>query len=262
MNILMIGDIVGEPGREAVRKIIPVLKDREKIDFIIANGENAAGGSGITPKIFNELISLGVDVITSGDHAFKKREILDIIDYQDRLLRPANYPEGVPGKGHTIIKTKNNEKIGVINLVGRVFMEPLDCPFRRATEILKEIKAETEIVIVDVHAEATSEKIALGWYLNGKVSAVLGTHTHVQTADERILPMQNSTAYISDIGMSGSIDSVIGRTIDEILVRFLNHVPTRFKVADKNVQLQGVIVEVDKNDGKAKSIKRIQEGIA
>ncbi|MBU4478170.1 MAG: YmdB family metallophosphoesterase [Candidatus Omnitrophica bacterium] len=297
MNILIIGDIVGEPGRQALRKVIPILRQREDIDFVIANGENAAGGSGITPQVLNEILNAGVDVVTSGDHIFKKREILDVISFQDRLLRPANYPQGVAGHGYTVLTAKNNKKIGVINLCGRVFMEPLDCPFRCAMELVKKIKQETELIIVDMHAEATSEKMAMGWYLNGQVSAVVGTHTHVQTADERILPLQPEghglesvyewpsgripphgqekrnvpgvargaspdaayTAYITDIGMTGAVDSVIGRKTEQVLVRFLTHTPTRFEVADKNVQVQGVILAVDENTGQAISIRRIQE---
>ncbi|MFH2145049.1 MAG: TIGR00282 family metallophosphoesterase [Candidatus Omnitrophota bacterium] len=261
VKILFIGDIVGEPGREAVRKIIPRLKEREQIDFVIANGENAAGGSGITPKIFHELISYDVDVVSSGDHIFKKKEVLDIIGQEERLLRPANYTASVPGRGYTIIscKEKKDVKIGVINLAGRVFMEPLECPFRTGMNIVEKIKKETKIAVVDIHAEATSEKIALGWYLNGKASAVVGTHTHVQTADERILPPHNYTAYITDIGMTGPVDSVIGRDIQQILVRFLNHTPTRFNVATENVQLQGVIVEIDEETGRALALSRIKE---
>lgn len=262
MKILMIGDIVGQPGREAVRKAIPLLKERENIEFVIANGENAAGGSGITAKVFKELIGSGVDIITSGDHIFKKKEIFEIIDYQDRLLRPANYPEGVPGNGWAVISAENGCKVGVINVNGRVFMEPLDCPFRKTDELIKKIKQETPIIIIDIHAEATSEKIAMGWYLNGQVSAVLGTHTHVQTADERILPEADYTAYITDVGMTGPIDSVIGRKTEQILLRFLNHTPTRFEIAEKNLQLQGVIVDIDVGSGKAKSIKRVKEMIA
>lgn len=259
MKILMMGDIVGDPGRQAIRKILPQLKEKENLDCVIANGENAAGGSGLTPKILNELLSLGIDVVTSGDHIFKKKEVLEIISDEERLLRPANYPEEAPGKGYVILSLKDKRKIGVVNIAGRVFMEPLDCPFRTSLKLIKKIKEETPIVIVDIHAEATSEKIALGWYLNGKATAVLGTHTHVQTADERILPGHNYTAYISDLGMVGPIDSVIGRRIDQILIRFLNHMPTRFEVAEENVQLQGVILEVDDSDGRAISIKRIQE---
>lgn len=257
----MIGDIVGEPGRQAVRKIIPILKQREGLDFIIANGENAAGGSGITAKIFSELIKAGVDVLSSGDHIFKKKEIFDFIDFQDRLLRPANYPPGVAGHGFTIIKANNGKKVGVINLNGRVFMDALDCPFRCVAEIVKEIKQQTNIIFVDIHAEATSEKVAMGWYLNGKVSAVLGTHTHIQTADQRILPNFEHTAYITDVGMTGSVDSVIGRKVEQVLHRFLTHIPTRFEVEDKNVQLQGVIVELDPDSGQSISISRICEKI-
>jgi metallophosphoesterase (TIGR00282 family) len=259
MKILMIGDIVGQPGRDMLTQTIPVLKQRENIDFVIANAENAAGGSGITEKIFNQLIKSGVDVVTSGDHAFKKKEIFNFIDSQDRLLRPANYPRGVAGRGYTVLKTLNGEKVAVINLNGRVFMEALDCPFRRAFEIIKELETQTKIIVVDIHAEATSEKVALGWYLNGLVSAVLGTHTHVQTADERILPDKDHTAYITDVGMTGPVDSVIGRKIDQVLTRFLDHTPNRFEVADKNIQLQGAIIEIDSKTGKSLSIKRVRE---
>ncbi|MFH2137175.1 MAG: TIGR00282 family metallophosphoesterase [Candidatus Omnitrophota bacterium] len=259
MKILMIGDIVGEPGRKAVDKIVPLLKQHEDVDFVIANAENAAGGSGITPKIFQQLMRSGIDVVTSGDHIFKRREVLDIIGCEDRLLRPANYPDGVAGKGSAIVEANNGVKVGVINVNGRVFMEALDCPFRSSLALLEEIKKEAQIVIVDIHAEATSEKVALGWYLNGKATAVFGTHTHVQTADERILPPDNYTAYITDVGMTGPIDSVIGRNIEQVLVRFLTHVPTRFEVSDQNIQLQGVIIDVDEKNGKARSITRIQE---
>ncbi len=262
MKILMIGDVVGEPGRRAVRKGIASLRKREQIDFVIANGENSAGGSGITAKIYNELISCGVDVLTSGDHIFKRKEIVEILNFHERLIRPANYPDEVPGSGYVVARASNGEKVGVLNVNGRVFMEPLDCPFRKAQELIQIIKKETPIIIVDVHAEATSEKVAMGWYLNGQVSAVLGTHTHVQTADERVLPEADHTAYITDVGMSGPIDSVIGRKVEQVLPRFLNHTPMRFEVADKNVQLQGVIIQVDKDSGKAEAIKRVQEKIS
>ncbi|MCP4650220.1 MAG: TIGR00282 family metallophosphoesterase [PVC group bacterium] len=261
MKILMIGDIVGEPGRRAVDKIVPLLKQREGINFVIANGENAAGGSGITPKIFQQLIRSGVDVVTSGDHIFKRREALELIAGEERLLRPANYPEGAAGKGSVVIPVNDSVKVGIINVNGRVFMDSLDCPFHTSMALLEKIKQETNIVIVDIHAEATSEKVALGWYLNGKATAVLGTHTHVQTADERILPEHNHTAYITDVGMTGPIDSVIGRKKEQVLVRFLTHVPTRFEVAEENVQLQGVIIDIDEQDGKARSITRVQESL-
>jgi len=262
MKILMIGDIVGEPGRLAVRTIVPRLKAREGIECVIANAENSAGGSGITQAIFNELIGAGVDVLTSGDHIFKKKEVLEFIGYHDRLLRPANYPEGVAGYGSTVVTTASNKKVGVINLQGRVFMDALECPFRCGYSIVQKIKEQTPVIIVDIHAEATSEKVALGWHLNGQASAVVGTHTHVQTADERILPEYDHTAYITDVGMTGPVDSVIGRKVEQVLVRFLNHVPTRFDVAEHNVQLQGVIVDIDETTGKASSIKRIQEKLS
>ena len=259
MKILMIGDIVGEPGRRAADRIIPLIKEREEVDFVIANAENAAAGSSITPKIYKQLMAANIDVVTSGDHIFKRREVLEIIDHEERLLRPANFPEGTPGKGHVIVNVSDEIKIGVINVNGRVFMDPLECPFKTALALVEKIKKETGIIIVDIHAEATSEKVALGWYLNGKVSAVLGTHTHVQTADNRILPINEHTAYISDVGMTGPIDSVIGRKTEQVLKRFLTQIPTRFEIAEDNIQLQGVIIDIDQSNGKARSITRVQE---
>ena len=259
MKILIIGDIVGEPGRHAVQTIVPLVKQRDDIDFVIANAENAAGGSGITPRIFQELRRAGLDVVTSGDHIFKKKEVLEILDSEPALLRPVNYPAGAPGHGVTVITAANGVKVGVVNVAGRVFMDCLECPFRTAKAAVEKIKAETPIAIVDIHAEATSEKIALGWYLNGLASAVVGTHTHVQTADERLLPPHQATAYITDIGMTGSIDSVIGRKTEQILQRFLTRTPQHFEVADENVQLHGVIVDIDEKTGRARSIRRIQE---
>jgi hypothetical protein len=257
MKILFIGDIVGSPGREAVRELIPVIKEREKVNFIIANGENAAGGSGLTPAITEELLSYGINVLTSGDHIWKKKEIVEVLDEYDRLLRPANYPEGVPGRGWNVYSLKDKLKIGVINLVGRVFMESVECPFRVGRGIVEEIKAQTPIIVIDIHAEATSEKIALAWYFDGMVSAVLGTHTHVQTADERIYP--KGTAFISDVGMTGPHDSVIGRKVEQILTRFITQLPTRFEMAEENIQLNGAIVTIDEGTGKATEIKRIRE---
>jgi hypothetical protein len=256
MNILIIGDIVGEPGRNAVQILLPLLKQRERIDFVIGNAENAAGGSGITPRVFQELKRAGLDVVTSGDHVFKKKEVLEIINAEPTLLRPLNYPPDVPGKGTAIVPAANGVRVGVVNLAGRVFM---DCPFRAGKAALEELRQQTPIAIVDVHAEATSEKIALGWYVNGLASAVVGTHTHVQTADERLLPPQRTTAFITDIGMTGGIDSVIGRKTEQILKRFLTRTPLHFEVADENVQLQGVIVDIDEMTGAARSIRRIQE---
>ncbi len=259
MKILFAGDIVGSPGRRAVTLLVPKIKKKEKIDFVIANGENAAGGSGVTPKIADELFDSGVDMITSGDHIWKRREIIGILDEKPNILRPANYPPGVPGMGGYVDRTNKKAPVGVINLVGRVFMEAVECPFRKATEEIEEMKKDAKIIIVDIHAEATSEKIAMGWYLDGLVSAVIGTHTHVQTADERVLPQ--GTAYITDVGMTGPHDSVIGRRKEQILARFLTQLPTRFEMAEDDVQLNGVILDVDEGTGKAKSIKRVQEKV-
>ena len=257
MKILFIGDIVGSPGREAVRKLLPELKREYRLDFVIANAENAAGGSGITPKVAEELFTSGCDVLTSGDHIWKKREIMDIINQEERILRPVNFPAGAPGRGAGVFRTKENLKVGVVNVNGRVFMEALDCPFRTVACAVGELSKETCIIVVDIHAEATSEKVALGWYLDGQVSAILGTHTHIQTADEKILPQ--GSAYITDAGMTGPMDSVIGRRIEDVLERFITAVPVRFEVASENIQLHGVVVQIDEQTGKAKSIVRIQK---
>lgn len=259
MNILFIGDIVGSPGRETVKRLLSELKKEYSLDFVLANAENAAGGSGITPGVAEELLGLGIDALTSGDHIWKKREILQIIDEEKRILRPLNFPQGAPGRGFGVFKTKTGFDVGVINVQGRVFMEALECPFRLSKEAGEVLSKDTKIIIVDIHAEATSEKVALGWYLDGKVSSVLGTHTHIQTADERILP--NGTAYITDVGMTGPLDSVIGRRIEDVLARFITSVPTRFEVAKENVCLQGVVVDIDEQTGKANSIVRIQRKI-
>ena len=260
MNILFIGDIVGSPGREAVKKLLPELKKEYNLDFIIANAENAAGGSGITPKVAQELFDAGIAVLTSGDHVWKKREIFEIIQQEERILRPLNFPTGAPGRGWGVFKTSGNLNIGVMNVQGRVFMQALECPFRTTREAQEKLSQNTKIIIVDIHAEATSEKVALGWYLDGAVSAVLGTHTHIQTADERILPA--GTAYITDVGMTGAIDSVIGRKIEDVLERFVTCVPTRLEVAKENVQLQGVVLDIDEQTGKARSIVRIQKKLS
>ena len=256
MKILFIGDIVGNPGREAVKQLVPQLTKELGLGFVIANAENAAGGSGVTPRVAMELFDAGVDVLTSGDHIWKKREILEIIDKDIRVLRPLNFPAGAPGRGQGVFNTRQGVKVGVINAQGRVFMESLDCPFKACRRAAEELAKEAKIIVVDIHAEATSEKIALGWYLDGLVSLVAGTHTHVQTADEKILP--KGCAFITDVGMTGPLDSVIGRRVEDVLERFLTAVPTRFEVADSNVQLQGVVVDVDENTGKANSIIRIQ----
>jgi len=260
MNILFIGDIVGSPGRQAIKELLPELKEEYRLAFTIANAENAAGGSGITPAVAQEIFDTGIDVLTSGDHIWKKKEIFEIIDKEERILRPVNFPLGVPGRGWAVFKTRDNIKIGVINVQGRVFMEAIECPFRTSRQAQEALSKETNIIIVDIHAEATSEKVALGWYLDGKASAVLGTHTHIQTADERILP--GGCAYITDVGMTGPFDSVIGRRIEDVLERFVTSVPNRLEVAKENIQVQGVVLDIDENTGRARSIVRVQRKVA
>ncbi|NQT32557.1 MAG: TIGR00282 family metallophosphoesterase [Candidatus Omnitrophica bacterium] len=256
MRVLFLGDIVGSPGRDIIRSLLWDYRKSNKIDTVIANGENSAGGSGLTPDIAKELYGSGIDILTSGDHIWKKKEIYNFLDSTDRLIRPLNYPNGSPGKGSTIIEVENGVKIAVINLVGRVFMEAVECPFRRARREIENLRNETPVIIVDMHAEATSEKVAMGWFLDGAVSAVLGTHTHVQTADEKVLP--NGTAYITDCGMTGPFDSVIGRKKEKIIDRFLTQLPTRFEMATDDVQMHGVIIEIDGQTGRALRIERVQ----
>jgi len=257
MKILFIGDVVGSPGREAINKLLPGLKEEYSLDFVIANAENASGGSGITSKVAKDLFDSGVSVLTSGDHIWKKSEIFEIITQEERILRPANYPLGAPGSGATVFKTANNQKVGVINIQGRVFMEALDSPFKAALAAYEKLSQETKIIILDIHAEATSEKVAMGWFLDGKVSAILGTHTHIQTADDKILP--KGTAYITDVGMTGPYHSVIGRKVENVLERFLTSVPIRFEVALEDIQLHGVVLDIDEKTGLARSITRIQK---
>lgn len=256
VKILFISDIVGKPGRDAVEMLLPEIMKEEKFDFCIANGENAAGGFGITPSIITRLYSMDVDVITLGNHVWDRKEIYDCIE-DPRLIRPANYPAGVPGNGYCIASTKQGIKIGVANISGRVFMQELDCPFRCADKVINNIMQQTNIIVIDFHAEVTSEKAAFGWYVDGRVSAVIGTHTHVPTADERIL--HDGTAYITDAGMTGPCDSVIGIKKEIAIQRFLTQMPFRFEVASDNIILNSVLVEVDESTGRAKSIKRIQK---
>jgi len=254
MKILFIGDIVGRPGRAIVRALLPKLKEEFSPDVIIANGENAAAGVGITKKIYDELLNMGIDVITMGNHMWDRREFLPDVSSCPNLVRPANYPEGVPGKGHEIFSS-NKIKYGVANLVGRVFMPCIDCPFHAADSLVKKIKTETPIILIDFHGEATSEKNALAWHLDGKVSAVIGTHTHIQTADERILP--KGTAFITDAGMVGAYDSIIGVQKEQIIKRFLLSIPERFEPEDKGPGLfNGLVIDID-DSGRAKKIERI-----
>ena len=257
MRILFIGDIVGEPGRRAIKELVPKITKKEKIDFIVANGENTAGGSGITPMLVDELLGYGIDVITSGDHIWKRKEIVDRLSQDARILRPANYPRETPGFGSTVVQSKAGIDVGVINIQGRVFMQAIEDPFRVVKIELDKIKNKARVIIVDVHAEATSEKMALGWFLDGQVSAVIGTHTHVQTADEKILPQ--GTAFLTDAGMTGPFDSVIGRNKEQILARFMTQMPTKFEMAEGDIQLHGAIIDIDEKTGKADSIKRVQE---
>jgi len=255
MKILFIGDIVGAPGRRAVEELLDRVVDRHAIDLVVANCENAAGGIGVTPQIADQLFALRIDVLTSGNHIWKHKEILPYLDGADRLLRPANYPPETPGVGVIVVETAAGEPAAIINLEGRVFMNALECPFRTADRVLAALPPEVKIILVDMHAEATSEKLALGWHLSGRVSAVVGTHTHVQTADERVLP--GGTGYITDVGMTGPIDSVIGMKKEVILERFLTMRPQSFKVASGNIQLQGVVIDID-SQGRCRELVRVQ----
>jgi metallophosphoesterase (TIGR00282 family) len=255
MKLLFIGDIFGKPGREIVRRGLPALVERHDIDFVIANGENSAAGFGVTGDIADALFGYGIDVMTSGNHIWDKKEVLDYIPRQTRLLRPANFPAGVPGRGSYLGRTRTGEPVGVINVMGRVFMTPLDDPFAVVLREIDALRAKTRVILVDFHAEATSEKVAMAWHLDGRVTAVLGTHTHVQTADERLLP--KGTACLTDVGMTGPHDSIIGVTVDAALGRFLNAMPTRFEAASGVARLNAVIITADPATGKATAIERL-----
>lgn len=254
MKILFIGDIVGKPARSYLNQLLPSLRKELSLDFIIANGENSAGGSSITLDTSKDLFNSGIDLITSGDHIFKKKEARDVLANSD-TLRPLNYGETAPGSGY-LIKEAAGSKIAVVNLLGRVFMQPIDCPFRAIKAVLEDIRSQAKIIIVDMHAEATSEKLAMGYFLTQKVTAVVGTHTHIPTADERII--DDFTAYITDCGMTGSFDSVLGRQKGQIVERFVTNLPVRFDLAQDDVRLQGVLLEADNETGKALSIKRVE----
>ena len=255
MKILFIGDIVGKPGRELIRKGVRPLVQHFDIDLVIANAENSAAGFGITREIGDQLLDWGVDVMTSGNHIWDKKEALDYIGAEPRLLRPANYPAGAPGNGSYLARTRDGRTAGVVNVMGRVFMLNIDDPFAVVLREIEALKQRTRIVFVDFHAEATSEKIAMGWHLDGKVTAMVGTHTHVQTADERILP--KGTAYLTDVGMTGPHDSIIGVEIAAALGRFLTALPQKFETATGNPRLNAVIVDADEQTGRATSIERL-----
>jgi metallophosphoesterase (TIGR00282 family) len=251
VRILMVGDVIGRPGRRAVRALLPGLRQEYAIDLIIANGENAAGGIGITTQTADELFESDVDVITSGNHIWAQREIIPALDSSSAILRPLNYPQGVPGHGYVI-----KGEVMVVNLIGRTFIGNFDCPFRAIDQLFEDLADEKPpVIIVDFHAEATSEKVAMGWYLDGRVSAVLGTHTHVGTIDARLLPQ--GTAHITDVGMTGPIDSVIGDDVDTVLTRFLTQLPYRISVGKGSVILNSVLVEIEETTGRAKHIQRI-----
>jgi len=254
-TLLFIGDIVGKPGRELVRRAVPALVAHHGIDLVIANVENAAAGFGITPDLADDLLSFGVQVMTGGNHTWDKKEIFPYFAHQPRLLRPANMPAGTPGTGRFVAMARNGVPVAVINGMGRVFMTPIDDPFRVLLDEIAAVATEAKVIFVDFHAEATSEKVAMGWHLDGRVTAMVGTHTHVQTADDRILP--KGTAYLTDVGMTGPHDSVIGVDRSAILQRFLTGLPQRFEVATENPRLNAVLVEADEASGRARSIRRL-----
>jgi metallophosphoesterase (TIGR00282 family) len=254
MKILFVGDVVGRPGRQALKDHLVDILEQRGIDLCIVNAENAAGGNGITPSLVEELLELQIDVLTSGNHIWDKKEVLSYFDLQPRLLRPANYPPAAPGQGLFVGRTRNDIQYAVINLQGRIFMPPIDCPFRKGEELLGQLGKEVKVIFIDFHAEATAEKQALGWYFDGKVSGVVGTHTHVVTADEQILPQ--GTAYITDVGMTGPHDSVIGVSKEIILSKFICQVPGRFETATGDVRINAVELEVDDHTGLARSVQR------
>jgi metallophosphoesterase (TIGR00282 family) len=255
MKVLFIGDIVGAAGRRALKEILPELKSKHNPDFIVINGENAAGGKGITGALANEFFDLGAHAITMGNHTWDNKDIFDVIDREPRLIRPANYPEGTPGEGTVTVKA-NGKELMVVNVMGRAFLPPLDCPFRTMDHLLDASNKRPKAVLVDLHAEATSEKIAMGWYLDGRVSAVVGTHTHVQTNDDQRLP--NGTAYITDVGMTGSREGVLGMERDAVLTKFLTQLPVRFVADEGKYQFHAVLLDIDDATGLSKSIQKIR----
>ncbi len=256
LNVLCIGDIVGRPGRRIVAEKLKSLVEDLDIDCVIANAENAAGGSGITPQIYTKLLRYGVNLITLGDHTYRKKGIIETLEKSDNIARPANFSEQAAGRGVALYKTGKGPTVGVVALIGRLFMKPADCPYNAIDKILPQLQQKADIIIVDFHAEATSEKIAMGYHLDGRASLCFGTHTHVVTADERILP--KGTAYITDIGMTGAYDSVLGRGVENVLKSFRTQMPFPFEVATGNVKMGTILVTIDSNTKKAENIKRIQ----
>ncbi|HAN86338.1 MAG: TIGR00282 family metallophosphoesterase [Bacillota bacterium] len=256
MRVVILGDIIGRPGRRHALRWIEELRSRDKVDFVVVNGENAAGGIGLTPNVAKEILGAGVDVITTGNHVWRDREMAGFLPSERRIVRPANYPQGVPGHGWTIVN-RDALRLAILNLQGRVFMQPIDCPFMVADAAVDRIGSDADAIVVDFHAEATSEKQALGLYLDGRVSAVVGTHTHVQTSDARILP--NGTGFITDLGMCGPINSVIGMDPETVIPKFITAMPSRFEVGKGPVVISGVMIEVDTSTGKTKDIQRFSE---
>lgn len=254
MKILFLGDIVGKPARLYLNDALSKIRRDLACDVVIANGENSAGGSSITPDTAQEIFNAGIDIVTTGDHIFKKKESREAMERMD-IIRPLNYGDAAAGRGY-LIKEIKGHKVAVINLLGRVFMQPVDCPFKAVRAVIEDIKREAKIIVVDMHAEATSEKLAMGYFLAGKVSAVIGTHTHIPTADERIL--EGFTAYITDAGMTGSFDSILGREKHQIIERFVTNMPVRFNLAQGDVRMQGVVIEVEEDFGRARSIERVE----
>jgi len=255
VRLLLIGDIVGKPGRQIVARAVRGLVQAEQLDLVVANGENAAGGSGLTPANYHELIAAGVDCITLGDHIYRRREIADVLQSQPNIVKPANFPATAPGREMAIVRARNGVEVAVFSLLGRVFMRPVDCPWAAADRLLAALGEKVKVILLDFHAEATSDKQLMGRYLDGRVSAVLGTHTHVPTADERILP--GGTAFQCDVGLTGPIESILGRRIDRVLESTLTFNPTHFEVAADDVRLMGTIVDVDPDTGRATAIRRI-----
>jgi metallophosphoesterase (TIGR00282 family) len=255
MKLLFVGDVIGKPGRRALQHLLPRLVDHHRADYVVVNVENSAGGFGVTPDVLREIAELPIDVYTTGNHVWDKKEVYDLLEREPRLLRPANYPAGNPGKGLHLGETAAGIPVAVVNLEGMVFMSNLDSPFHKADHLLKGLDPKYKVILVDFHAEATSEKQAMGFYLDGRVSAVIGTHTHVPTADERILP--NGTALQTDAGMTGPYESVIGMRADKVLKRFLLQTPSSFEVAKRDVRLAGTLVDVDEATGKARAIERL-----
>jgi metallophosphoesterase (TIGR00282 family) len=255
LRLLFVGDVMGKPGRRALQSILPRLVDQHRTDYVVVNVENSAGGFGVTPEVLDELADLPIDCFTTGNHVWDKREGLDLLDREPRLLRPANYPAGNPGKGVYVGETAGGIPVAVINLEGRVFMSQLDSPFLMADRLLAELDRKVKVIFIDFHAEATSEKQALAFYLDGRVSAVIGTHTHVPTADERILTQ--GTALLTDVGMTGPYESIIGMRVDKVLKRFLLQTPSSFEVAKRDVRLAAALVDIDEKTGKARRIERM-----